>query len=148
VTRVSFYHLLTSPLEKALPQILEKIVAGQGKAVVLCGSEERRDALNSVLWTYTPDSFLPHGTAKEGFADKQLIYLTAQVENPNKAGFLVLLDGTAHPEMGNFERCLIFFNGHDDEAVAAARANWKTYQAQGFTVEYFKQEEGGRWGKV
>jgi DNA polymerase-3 subunit chi len=84
VTRVSFYHLLTSPLEKALPQILEKIVAGQGKAVVLCGSEERRDALNSVLWTYNPDSFLPHGTAKEVFADKQPIYLTAQVENPNK----------------------------------------------------------------
>jgi DNA polymerase IIIc chi subunit len=34
----------------------------------MTGSGERAEALAAHLWTYKPDNFLPHGTAKDGAA--------------------------------------------------------------------------------
>ncbi|MCK9910392.1 DNA polymerase III subunit chi, partial [Microbacteriaceae bacterium K1510] len=37
---------------------------------------ERLAAIDLALWTYKEDSFLAHGTAKDGFAAEQPVYLT------------------------------------------------------------------------
>ncbi|MBT5191635.1 MAG: DNA polymerase III subunit chi, partial [Rhodospirillaceae bacterium] len=49
---VGFYHLLHWPLERALPKLLEKALERGHRAIVLAGSKERVDDLNTVLWTY------------------------------------------------------------------------------------------------
>ena len=44
------------------------------------------------------------------------------------------------------ERSLLdMFDGKDAEAVDAARARWRTAQAAGNTVKYWKQDDAGRW---
>jgi DNA polymerase-3 subunit chi len=92
VTEVGFYHLTRMSLEEALPRLLEKVVAQGKRAVLRCADEERLEALNRALWTYTNDSFLPHGSRADGHADEQPIYLTTGDENPNGAAVLVLVD--------------------------------------------------------
>ena len=64
-TEVNFYHLTRSSLEDALPRLLTKTLQAGERAVVMLGSPERVDALNTHLWTYDPNGFLPHGAAKE-----------------------------------------------------------------------------------
>ncbi len=54
MTEVGFYHLLTTPLEKALPGLLVKALDGGMRAVVLAGSDERVEALCAALWTFDP----------------------------------------------------------------------------------------------
>ena len=63
MTAVGFYHLLGSPLEEALPKLLEKALEKGMRALVVTGSRERAEHLDTVLWTYEEGSFLPHGCA-------------------------------------------------------------------------------------
>jgi DNA polymerase-3 subunit chi len=147
VTEVSFYHLLTRPLEWALPRLLEKIRERGGRAVVMAGSADRVEWLNQQLWTFEPGSFLPHGSASDGEAADQPIWLTARDENPNGAVFLLLTDGATSQQIADFERCFEIFDGNDEAAVAAARERWSQCKAAGHGVTYWKQNERGGWDK-
>ena len=89
--------------------------------MVLAGSTERVEALNAALWTYDPGSFLPHGSAADGNAGAQPVWLTTSDERPNGATFLVLTDGMQAADLGSYERCLDLFDGNDESARQAAR---------------------------
>ena len=147
MTEIGFYHLTTSPLERALPRLLEKTVEVRKRAVVLCASDERLDFLNGTLWTLGKASFIPHGSAKKGFPEDQPIWLTTVDENPNGAQFLILTDGAESPSLASYERCLDLFDGNDEEAILSARDRWKKYKDEGHTVTYWKQTESGAWEK-
>jgi len=145
MTDVGFYHLQKSPLERALPRLLEKVLAADMRAVVMAQSEERVEHLNNVLWTYDPASFLPHGSARDGWAERQPVWLTETDENPNGARVLVLTDGAASDHVADYARCLDLFDGRDEEAVAAARERWKTYREAGHGVTYWQETDRGGW---
>jgi DNA polymerase-3 subunit chi len=147
VTDVGFYHLVRSPLEKALPKLLVKVLESGARAVVMAGSEERVESLASLLWTYQPNSFLPHGTARDGKPDQQPIWLTERDENPNGATFLVLTDGASSDAVGSYARCLDIFDGSDPDAVSRARERWRGYKDAGHSVTYYQQTEAGGWEK-
>ncbi len=140
-----FYHLERTTLERVLPDLLEKTLARGWRAVVRAGSEERVEALNVHLWTYRPDSFLPHGSAKDGYESEQPVYLTNGDEIPNQADALFLVDGAGAGDLAPFRRCITIFDGRDDEAVNAARAFWKSAKADGYAVTYWQQSAQGRW---
>ena len=52
MSEIRFYHLTRSPLDRALPQLLEKTLRRDWRAVVIAGGEERVESLNASLWTY------------------------------------------------------------------------------------------------
>jgi DNA polymerase-3 subunit chi len=92
-TEVYFYHLERRSLEQTLPTLLQLSLKRGWRAVVQAASEERVEALNTLLWTYDDESFLPHGTARDGHAAAHPIYLTASDDNPNAAQVRFLVDG-------------------------------------------------------
>jgi DNA polymerase-3 subunit chi len=147
MTDIRFYHLQQKKLEQALPEILAKALERRHRVVVKAGSEERLEALNGILWTYDPGSFLPHGKARDGHEAEQPVWLTTEDDNPNQATVLVLADGAASAIVENFELCCEIFDGNDDAAVLAARERWKTYQDKGFSLTYFQQDDAGKWQK-
>ena len=63
---VWFYHLVRQPLDKVLPALLEKAVARGIRICVQVGAPERVAALDEALWTWSDESFIPHGTAHDG----------------------------------------------------------------------------------
>ncbi len=144
---IGFYHITTSTLEKVLPKLLEKVLEVKKRAVILCGTQERLDYLNASLWTGAKLSFIPHGSAKEGYPEDQPIWLTLKDENLNSATFILLTDGVESSELSTYERCLDLFDGNDEDASAAARERWKRYKEAGHTVTYWKQSENGAWEK-
>jgi DNA polymerase-3 subunit chi len=145
MTQIGFYHLVRLPLEQALPKLLEKAVAAKMTVVVMAGGPERVEHLNAHLWSYSEESWLPHGSAKDGEAAMQPIWLTDQDENPNQAGVLVLCDGAMPADMAGYARCLDLFDGNDDDAVKAARERWKAWKAEGHELVYYQQTERGGW---
>lgn len=148
MTEVVFYHLLRKPLERALPELLEKSVERGWRVVVQAASEERVDALDAHLWTYRDDTFLAHGTARQGDADAQPILLTTADHNPNGATVRFLIDGTPMPaDAGSYTRIVLMFDGEDEDAVAVARERWTEAKAQGFEVAYWQPDDQGRWVK-
>ncbi len=147
MTEVGFYHLTATALDRALPRLLGKAHEAGMRAVVLAASEERVAALDAALWTFDPASFLPHGTARDGNAEAQPIYLTTTEENPNGATLLVLVDGVEPGYLDGFARCLDLFDGNDEAAVQAARARWKRLKDAGHTLTYWQQTPQGGWEK-
>jgi len=128
-----------------LPSLLERSLERGWKAVVRVGNAERLEPLCAALWSYRDDSFLPHGTPEDGPLSAQTIALTAEEENPNEADVLFLVDGAVVSELENYRRCVLLFDGRDDEALAAARGHWKSLTATDHDITYWQQNEGGGW---
>lgn len=147
MTEVLFYHLEHQPLERVLPSLVERALERGWRAVIQAGSEERLAALDTLLWTWKDESFLPHGTRKDGNAEWQPIYLTTSDDNPNGATVRFLVDGAAASDFAGYARLVFLFDGHCPAAVAAARAEWKRASAAGCGVTYWQQGESGRWEK-
>jgi len=152
VSEVRFYHLQGARLEEVLPVILERCHQRGDRVLVLAGSNERVEALAALLWTYRPDSFLPHGTARDGEAARQPIFLATpggDSENPdaapNGAQVLILSDGARHSRLDGFKLVCALFDGHDAAAVAAAREQWKACKEAGHAVVYYQQADSGKW---
>jgi DNA polymerase III subunit chi len=145
VTEVYFYHLERQSLDDALPKLLERSLARGWRATVQAASEERVEALNTRLWDYRQDSFLPHGTARDGHAAEQPIYLTAGDDNPNAAQIRFLVDGTVLANASPYVRVAYVFDGRDTEAVSRAREAWQEAKARGDVVKYYQQDADGSW---
>ena len=146
MTEFLFYHLQGQPVERVLPVLLERSVARGWRVVVQTSIEERLDALDAQLWTYTEEGFLPHGTFREATATEQPVLLTVHDHNPNGATVRFLIDSAPVPaDAERYERLVLLFDGEDDEAVAAAREQWKAAAARGFEVTYWQTDEAGRW---
>jgi len=147
VTEILFYHLTESRLEDALPMLLERSLSRGWKVVVQTGSQERRDALDNHLWTYSDDSFLPHGTDREPTAEEQPVILTTGSGNPNGATVRFLVDGAEPPPLDGYERAVILFDGHDEDQLAAARGHWKALKSVDHQLAYWQQTPDRRWEK-
>lgn len=147
MTEILFYHLERASLESVLPGLLEKTLERNWKAVVRAGSRERVEKLDGHLWTYRDESFLPHGAGGDGA--RQPVWLTDTDDMPNAPQILFLVDGAkAEPSsVAGLERCVMIFNGNDEDAVSDARGFWKETAAAGHDVTYWKQSENGRWEK-
>lgn len=147
MTDIHFYHLTSTSPDQALPRLLEKSLQAKLRALVRVSSDEEAERINSLLWNYTPDSFLPHGTRRDGYSEQQPIYITAEDEHPNAASILIRMDGRLAEDTTNFQRVLDVFNGADAGQLAAARQRWKHYQDTGHILAYVRQNESGGWEK-
>jgi DNA polymerase III subunit chi len=146
---IQFYHLMATPLDKALPKLMERAFSGKIHTVVY-GNEADIVRLDTLLWQYDAKVLLPHGIRGDAFAEKQPIYLTFMPENPNNASLLVIVNGTLvwdiYGEQSHlFSRVFDVFDGADDAQVAAARVRWKHYADDGFALRYVQQNDGGGW---
>jgi DNA polymerase III subunit chi len=145
ITEVYFYHLEQRTLEEVLPTLLERSLDRGWRAAVQAASEERVEALDTLLWTYREESFLAHGTARDGQPGAHPIYLTAGGDNPNGAQVRFLVDGAELEHAGRYARVVYVFDGRDEGAVSQARAEWQKAKAQGFSVSYWQQGAKGGW---
>ncbi|HVY12203.1 MAG TPA: DNA polymerase III subunit chi [Alphaproteobacteria bacterium] len=147
MTEIRFYHLTRNSLEETLPALLEKTLSRGWRAVVMAGSGERVEALCRHLWTYRDHGFLPHGSAEDGHAEEQPIWLTEKDENPNKASVLMLTDGAVSENVSGYELVCEIFGDNDAAALEASRARWQDYKSKGFALTYWQQKDSG-WEKV
>jgi DNA polymerase III subunit chi len=148
MTEVLFYHLQDITLENVLPPLLEKSLERGWRVVVQSTSEERTEALDSHLWTYREDSFLPHATWRVSDLEDQPIVLVVEDGNPNRANVRFLVDNAPLPADTNiYDRVVLLFNGDDADALTAARNAWTDCKARGFEVTYWQADERGRWQK-
>ena len=139
---VDFYHLASSPVERVLPRLCEKLL-GDGQRLLVVAEAGVLRQLDEQLWTYAPDSFLPHGRSDAPAADRQPILLSEAVEPLNGATNVALADGVWRDAALAFDRTFFLFrNDHLD----AARAAWRSLKSEAEAEpRYWKQDESGKW---
>ena len=104
------------------------------------------------MWGQSIRTRLRLGTAAEGHKARQPIYLTTESDNPNRAEVLFLVDGAAPddwaaPSLRDYSRIVLMFDGRDESALDAARAQWRTCKQAGHDATYWKQSPAGKWEK-
>lgn len=148
---IGFYHLTRTPLDQALPRLLGRVLAQEGRALVLCAGPERLAVLDDALWTCAEPDWLPHGAPRHagplGDPALQPIWLTTEDAGPegapNRARFLFLVDGAESARLDAFDRVFDLFDGNDEAAVAAARRRWSAARAAGHALSYWQQGPRG-----
>lgn len=103
--------------------------------------------LDAALWAGPPDGFLPHGLAGgDHDADQPILLTTGQ--GGNGATCLMSVHGAeiSADEVKAADRVSVLFDGHDGDALARARVQWKTLTDAGCSAQYWSQDSG-RWEK-
>ena len=149
MSRIDFYHLQKQNLEDVLPKLVEKAYATGSKIKIKVGNEARVEFINSLLWTFDEEAFIPHGSKKDGFAKEQPIWLSSEDDNPNQAEMLFLVDGAKFNLSieNNYSRIFNIFDGNNEESLQQARDFWKEVSALGIEKNYFQQDDSGKWNK-
>jgi DNA polymerase-3 subunit chi len=136
---VDFYHLTVSPLERVLPSIAEKVLAG-GQRLLVVAEPGLLDRLDEQLWSYSRGSFLPHGRERP---ESQPVLLSEAPEAANGAANIALADGRWREEALGFDRTFYFF---DNDAREGAREAWRALKGRAeVEARYWKQDERGKW---
>lgn len=141
-----FYHLEASTLEGVLPGLLEKTLEKGWRALVKL-PEDKLAQLDSFLWTFRDDAFLPHGRDDEPQAELQPILLSATTQDATGFDAVFLLDGAAIEKMNGVSRAMVMINGRIAEDVQRERGRWKTLKDAGESLAYYQQDDRGRWEK-
>lgn len=146
-----FYHIEHGELVSAVAPLLEKCLERRWR-VVVAGEPATLEKLDTALWTWREESFLPHGLApagsggpqKSGPAAAQPVLLSPRAEPLNGAQVAMLLDGT-DADGARFARCLVVFDGGDEAARSKAREQYRRAVGEGAPARYFQQDAAGAW---
>jgi len=139
---IAFYHVTRGTPEAVLTRLLERALAADMRVAVRVPDPQDRVALDAYLWTFTPESFLPHAAEPCNAPAHQPVLLTATNRPANAATMLIALAAPL-PREGFARAALIFA----DADAAPARAEWKALKADGLAATYWKQGEKG-WEKA
>ena len=143
--QVDFYQLGDVPLEQVIASISEKILAQDGRLIIVASDEAALARLNRMLWDQGPTSFLPHGLAGGADDARQPILLTTSPDAPNLARNILIADGEWREAALDYDRAFHLFDG---ETVEQARLAWKLLSGrEGVERRYWRQEDG-RWTRV
>ncbi len=135
--KADFYYLTRTPLERALPAIAERVLAGGERLEILADDPAMLDRLDRTLWDYRADSFLPHG--RDG---AQPVLLTCPAERAPSCANLAFVDGIWRDAPQGCARVFYFF---DADTLNNARAAWRALDPDKTERRYWKQTDEGRW---
>ena len=140
--QVDFYQLGGSPPEQVIASIADKVLASEGRLLVVAADEPFLARLDRMLWDSGPTSFLPHGLAGGTDDARQPVLLSTSPDAPNNARNMLIADGQWRDAALTYDRSFYLFDG---ETLDGARLAWKLLAGrEGVERRYWAQVDG-RW---
>ena len=152
MTETLFYHLERRSLDDVLPTLVTRTLERGQRVLIKAESADRASAIDTLLWTYDDQSFLPHAQVGDGDAKRQPVLITTEDVNANDANVLFLVGGAEPPawngeEASALTRIVLMFDGRDADSLTRARAAWKDAKAAGHDATYWKEMPSGKFEK-
>ncbi|AFC70619.1 DNA polymerase III subunit chi [Rickettsia australis] len=149
----SIYQTSGELLLKSILLLIEKCYHSDLKSVILTADADQQEMLNKNLWTYSRKQFIPHGSKLDPHPEKQPIYITDELQNPNNASVLIIISPTAIEKILQikdyvevFKRIIIITDLPEDLKELTVKINKFTEQEN--KIDYFTQNLRGTWNKV
>ena len=141
--KVDFWQLSRDPVEKVVALIAQRVLGSDERLLVVSQHPDQREVISRELWKAGPESFLANGEASAAGAKDQPILLSDTCDAENAASHVIFADGEFRQPTG-FARAFLLF---DDQSLEAARATWRSLDAnEDLERAYFAQEDG-KWVK-
>ncbi|MCM2972120.1 DNA polymerase III subunit chi [Larsenimonas suaedae] len=137
MTQIDFYILPQTTLEARFDfacRLAETIFSKGYRLHVHCEDEAMARQMDERLWTFKPESYIPHTLVTEPLTPKTPV--TIGWDHEPEPGVEALLN--LHPEIpswfSHLERVAEIINQHQ-EVLVAKRACWSTYKERGYPVK-------------
>jgi DNA polymerase-3 subunit chi len=140
--QIDFYQLGGTPPEQVIGSIAEKLLAQDGRLLIVAEEEALLVRLDRMLWDQGTSSFLPHGLAGGAEDARQPILLSTSPDAPNRARNMLIADGQWRDAALAYDRAFYLFDGN---TLDGARLAWKLLAGrEGVDRRYWAQEDG-KW---
>ena len=140
--QIDFYQLGGTPPEQVIASIADKILAQDGRLLIVASDEGALARLDRQLWDQGAATFLPHGIAGGTDDARQPILLSTSPDAPNLARNLLIADGEWRDAALAYDRAFYLF---DAVSLEGARLAWKLLAGrEGIERRYWAQE-AGKW---
>ena len=136
--RVDFYLLTQNNPEifwLTVCRLLEKAYKKQHQIFVYCKQKQDAEHLDELLWTFKPESFIPHHLQGEGPEPPPTIQI-GQSEPRGFSDILVNLSDHIPPFYTRFQR-VIEIVAADEAAKIISREHFRTYRQAGIMPNTF-----------
>jgi DNA polymerase-3 subunit chi len=140
--QVDFYQLAGIPAEQVIASISEKLLAQDGRLLIVASDESFLTKLDRILWDQGATSFLPHGLAGGTDDARQPILLSTGADAPNRARNMLIADGEWRDAALAYDRAFYLFDG---QSVEGARLAWKLLSGREGIERRYWANEGGKW---
>ena len=134
--RVDFYVLNAPSRDDLLRQacrLTEKAWKMGHRVFIVTPSAEATRQVDELLWTFRPDSFVPHGRYPDSSDEKLPVLIGHDSQSEPGAEVLVNLTPTVPESHERFERIAEFVSG-DEESRHLGRERFRYYRNQGYDV--------------
>jgi len=140
--QVDFYQLAGTPPEQVIASLAQKVLAADGRLLVIADDEPFLAKLDRMLWDEGASSFIPHGLAGGPDDARQPVLLSTSPDAPNQARNMLIADGTWREAALTYDRSFYLF---DKSTLEGARLAWKLLAGRdGVDRRYWAQADG-RW---
>jgi DNA polymerase-3 subunit chi len=146
VTQIDFYILADqSPMGGALfaCKLADKAYHLKHTIYVYTANQSQAQQMDELLWTFNPNSFLPHAINAPDMDSEEPILIgcpqqaspqqTNRLQTPRFHDVLINLDQTVPAFFGQFERVAEIVSG-DDNLRNQARQRYKYYRDRGYSL--------------
>ncbi|MEW5911263.1 MAG: DNA polymerase III subunit chi [Thermodesulfobacteriota bacterium] len=111
---------------------LAAVHLAQGRRVlILARDQAQAQELDLGLWTYEPDSFLPHALAGGPDQDQEPVLIATEAANPNQATVLIAAKGLEQMPAGGFAYLIQLLPPEEGPELSACRACYKALKDAG-----------------
>lgn len=138
MTRVDFYILqkqTAADRHDFTCRLTEKAVAQGNRVMIATENEAETQTLDELLWTFRPESFVPHGTGAAASAAPVLISHSG--DDPDHHDLLINLRQNIPPEFSRFQR-LAEVVVQEPAILSSTREHFSFYKARGYQMNTHK----------
>ena len=147
MTLISFYHPQKHLLDQAVFTLLHKSYRAGKRALVLIETKDRLQYIDTMLWSYDANSWLPHGSDGGEDCVEHPILLSTEDINRNEAQYLFLLDGMRSSKIKDYDRCFELYNESLGLSAEQAWETLRTFVNSENEISYWFQNKSGSWEK-
>jgi DNA polymerase-3 subunit chi len=140
--QVDFYQLGGTPAEQVIANLAEKVLASDGRLLVVGADEAFLTRLDRMLWDQEPTGFLPHALAGGTDDARQPILLSTSPDAPNLARNMLIADGEWRDAALTYDRSFYLF---DADTLDGARLAWKLLAGREGVDRRYWAQENGKW---
>ena len=157
--KINCYQTNEANLSKSLCLLVEKCYYNKLKTLILAPNQNLVNILDKGLWTYSKKHFIPHATSSDPLPDKQPIYITEKLKNPNNSEIVIFVNiskdkileilSTTNNDINiqKFSRIMFIFDEDDGSVIGIKELeDILTKSAlSNYDFNHFIQSGSGKW---
>lgn len=141
------YNIQHTLYNTTLPKIIMKIIGLEKKAILLCENKDEMTVLDSLLWTFSQLSFIPHSTEDDNFnTDLQDILIVTKLDKSiinNRSIVILYPELIMDKDVDNISE--IFLITVDNIDLITLKDYMLTGEIEKRSVKFFTQNINNSW---